>query len=83
MMQKKIVKGLMKIVGKANVLAEKEDLVAYSYDGTTSWVHEPDVVVLPTAVHEISAVLKLANQERIPVTPRGAGTNVSGSSIPI
>ena len=40
-MQKKIVKDLIKIVGKANVLAEKEDLIVYSYDGTTSWVHGP------------------------------------------
>ncbi len=55
----------------------------YSYDGTTSWVHEPDVVVFPTAAQEIAAILKLADRERIPVTPRGGGTNVSGGSIPI
>jgi glycolate oxidase len=79
----RIVNDLTKIVGKANVLTEKEDLVAYSYDGTTSWVSKPDVVVFPTSAEEISKVLKLANQERIAVTPRGAGTNVSGGSIPI
>lgn len=83
MRQRKIVKDLMRIVGKADVLTDKEDLVSYSYDGTTSWVHEPDVVVFPTAAHEIAAILKFANKEHIPVTPRGAGTNVSGGSIPI
>ena len=83
MIRKKIVKDLIKIVGKVDVLTEKEDLVAYSYDGTTSWVHEPDVVVFPTSAREISKILKLADKERIAVTPRGAGTNVSGGSIPI
>jgi glycolate oxidase len=83
MVQKKIVKDLIQIVGKADVLTEKEDLVAYSYDGTTSWAHEPDVVVFPTSAQEISKILKLADKERIPVTPRGGGTNVSGGSIPI
>jgi glycolate oxidase len=83
MIPRKIVKDLIKIVGKADVLTEKEDLVAYSYDGTTSWVSEPDVVVFPTSAQEISKILKLANKERIAVTPRGAGTNVSGGSIPI
>jgi len=83
MIPKKIVKDLMRIVGEADVLTEKEDLVSYSYDGTTSWTHEPDVVVFPAIAQEISKILKLANTERIPVTPRGAGTNVSGGSIPI
>jgi glycolate oxidase len=79
----RIVKDLSQIVGKANVLTEKEDLVAYSYDGTTSWVSEPDIVVFPTTAQEISEILKLANQEQVAVTPRGAGTNVSGGSIPL
>jgi glycolate oxidase len=83
MIQKKIIKDLVRIVGKADVLVEKEDLVAYSYDGTTSWTHEPDAVVFPTSAREIAEILKLATRERIPVTPRGAGTNVSGGSIPI
>ena len=83
MIQKKIVNDLKKIVGKADVLTEKEDLASYAYDGTTSWIHEPDVVVFPTTAQEISEILKLANKERIPVTPRGGGTNVSGGSVPI
>jgi glycolate oxidase len=43
----------------------------------------PDVVVLPTTAEQVSQILKLANQKRIPVTTRGGGTNVSGGSIPI
>jgi len=82
-MRQRILEELVRIVGKEDVLTEKEDLASYAFDGTTSWVHEPDVVVFPTSADEISQVLKLASREKIPVTPRGAGTNVSGGSIPI
>jgi glycolate oxidase len=83
MLEKKVISQLQKIVGKGAVLTSKEDLNAYSYDGTTTWAHMPDVVVLPTTAEQVSRILKLANEKRIPVTPRGAGTNVSGGSIPI
>ncbi len=83
MIKESVIAELHKIVGKENVKTEKEALKAYSYDGTTSWSHEPDVVVFPTSTKEISAIMKLANAEKIPVTPRGGGTNVSGGSIPI
>jgi len=72
-----------KIVGKENVLTSKEAMRAYSYDGTTNWIHEPDVVLFPTSTQEISEIMKIANAEKIPVTPRGGGTNVSGGSVPI
>ncbi|MBN1691973.1 MAG: FAD-binding protein [Dehalococcoidales bacterium] len=74
---------LRKIVGKENVLESVEQMVAYSYDATNIWSHLPDVVVFPTKTEEISEILKFANENGIPVTPRGGGTNVSGGSIPI
>lgn len=83
MIKPEIVSQLQKITGKEGVLTAKEDLNAYSYDGTTTWTHMPDVVVLPTTTEQISQVLKLANENKVPVTTRGAGTNVSGGSIPI
>jgi len=83
MLEKKVISKLRKILGQKAVLTAKEDLNAYSYDGTTTWVHMPDVVVLPTTAEQVSQVLKLANDNKVPVTPRGAGTNVSGGSIPI
>jgi len=83
MLDKKIVADLEKIVGKEGVLTSKEDLTSYSYDGTAFWAHMPDVVVLPTNTEQISQIMKLANNNRIPVTPRGGGTNISGGSIPI
>jgi len=74
---------LRRIVGNDNVLVSKEDMVAYSYDATALWSHMPDVVVLPENAAQISELLELANANRIPVTPRGSGTNVSGGSVPI
>jgi glycolate oxidase len=83
MLETKVISQLEKIVGKGAVLTSKEDLNAYSYDGTATWAHLPDVVVLPTTAEQVSQILKLANEKRVPVTPRGGGTNVSGGSIPI
>ena len=83
MLEKKVISQLEKIVGKDAVLTSKEDLNAYSYDGTATWAHMPDVVVLPVATEQVSQILKLADENKIPVTPRGAGTNVSGGSVPI
>ena len=83
MLEARLISKLSEIVGKTAVLTSKEDLNAYSYDASTRWVHIPDLVVLPTTAEQVSQILKLANDNKIPVTPRGAGTNVSGGSVPI
>jgi glycolate oxidase len=83
MINAKHINRLRQIVGKENVLTSKEEMVAYSYDGTQMWSHLPDVVVFPVNTAEISEILKYVNENVIPVTPRGGGTNVSGGSIPI
>jgi glycolate oxidase len=83
MLNPAITQQLESIVGKEFILTAKEDLATYAYDGTTTWSHAPDVVVLPTTTAQISAVLRLANENRIPITPRGSGTNISGGSVPV
>lgn len=83
MAYEQLISQLATIVGKANVLTSEEDRKVYSYDGTSNWSHKPDIVVFPTETDHVAAVLKLANEHRIPVTPRGGGTNVSGGSVPI
>ncbi|MCS7280933.1 MAG: FAD-binding protein [Desulfobacterota bacterium] len=82
MLKESIVAELKRICGDEDVLTTPEALKAYSYDGTTNWIKEPEAVVFPKTASEISEVLKLANREKIPVTPRGGGTNVSGGSVP-
>ena len=82
MLKPNIINRLEEIVGKDAVLTTKEDLATYSYDGTTTWSHAPEVVVLPSTTAQISDIMKLANENRISVTPRGSGTNISGGSVP-
>ncbi len=83
MLDAALVVEIEKIVGKENVLTTKEDLTSYSYDATAFWSHMPDIVVLPSSTDQISRIMKLAHRNKIPVTPRGAGTNISGGSVPI
>ena len=68
MLENKIVSQLKEIVGKDAVLTSEEDLAAYSFDSTTVLTHRPDVVVLPETTEQISQIMKLANENEIPVT---------------
>jgi len=83
MISESVLVELQNILGREDVLTTREILKTYSYDGTSQWTHEPDVVVFPRTAEQVSAIMKLANAHRIPVTPRGGGTNVSGGSIPV
>ena len=81
-MEQSFIKELTGIVGRENVLSERKDLIAYSYDATPRQ-EKPEVIVLPQSTAEVSAVIKAAYREKIPVIARGAGTNLSGGTIPI
>ena len=83
MLNQSQIHSLRNLVGNAHVLTAAEDLLVYSYDGTTIWTHLPDCVVLPESTEQVAAVVKLAGDVGIPLTARGGGTNVSGGSIPI
>ncbi len=82
MIAKGTIKDLTRIVGKENILADLKDLLAYSYDATMRQ-ELPDVIVFPRSTEHVSAIMKLAHREKIPVVPRGAGTNLSGGTIPL
>jgi len=75
---------LIRLLGKKNVLTDPEKIEAYSHDETPAeqYAHLPEVVITPTTVAEVAEVMKLANRELIPVTPRGAGSGLSGGAIP-
>lgn len=81
MLDARIVKILKDIVGKDYVSTEKADLICYSYDATQRQFM-PDVVVHPGNTEEVSLIMKMANAERIPVFPRGAGSGFTGGSLP-
>src|SRR5574337_868761 len=75
-------KELEKIVGPANIYTSTEELAVYSYDATRR-ESPPWAVARPASSREISEILKLANKDLFPVVPRGAGTGMSGGSIPV
>jgi glycolate oxidase len=86
-LKREIVEELKGIVGEQHVCTSYEDLYCYTYDSSSVEVDLkkdfPGVVVFPASAEEISAILKLANREKIPVIPRGAGSNVSGGSVSV
>lgn len=84
MFSQDILNELKKIVGSENVLTTKEDMITYSFDGTADMPsQEPDVVVSPLNTDQVVKIIKLAAQNKIPITTRGSGTNLSGGTIPI
>lgn len=78
-----IINDLKKICGPEYVLYDEESILKYGQDETEDLLYRPEVVVLPCAPEEISEILKLANTNRIAVTPRGAGTGLSGGALPL
>lgn len=71
-----------KIVGEAFVFTDEESLNNYAHDETENLHFLPDIVIKPRTADEISAIMRLCNEHRIPVTPRGAGTGLSGGALP-
>jgi glycolate oxidase len=81
-MQDSVIKELAAIVGPEQILTTPEDCWTYAYDATDR-AQMPEAVVFPGSAAEISRILRLANEHRFPVTPRGMGTGRSGGSVPI
>lgn len=71
------------IVGSENVSSSAEDLEKHAIDESPLEPHPPHIVVKPASTEEVSKVLKLANDNLIPVTPQGSLTGLSGASHPI
>ena len=81
MMESSLIDSISAVVGAENVLTAPEDLICYSFDAAPEQAR-PECVVLPTTTEQVSAVVKLAGEHRIPVYPRGAGSGLSGGSVP-
>jgi len=70
------------IVGAEYVFTDQESFEKYGSDETEKLHYSPAVVVKPRKAEEISALMHLANKHLIPVTPRGAGTGLTGGALP-
>ncbi|MDP2982417.1 MAG: FAD-linked oxidase C-terminal domain-containing protein [Candidatus Latescibacter sp.] len=82
---REVLERLRLILGEQFVITDEEKMEPYSHDevAEAEYAHMPEVVVKPRTAEEIAAIVRLANEKRIPVTPRGAGSGLSGGAVPL
>lgn len=68
-------------LGEAKVMVDRATRAAYGFDAT-HLIGEPEAVVLPESARDVAEVLRVASEHGVPVFPRGAGTGLSGGSVP-
>jgi glycolate oxidase len=73
---------LSAVVGEDHVRTDEGALLTFSTDATPLERGRPDAVVFPASAEEVSGVLRIANELRVPVVPRGSGTNLSAGTVP-
>ncbi|MBI4369933.1 MAG: FAD-binding protein [Elusimicrobia bacterium] len=78
-----IIERLKTIVGADGLLVDHVEIEPYAHDATERLVFFPEAVVKPRSTKEVSALMRLASAERLPVTPRGGGTGLSGGALPV
>ncbi|MGA8381831.1 MAG: FAD-binding protein, partial [Stellaceae bacterium] len=78
-----IVEALRRIVPGEGVIVSEPERRAYESDGLTAYRQLPLVVVLPSRVEEVAAVLRYCKDLGVKVVPRGAGTSLSGGALPL
>ncbi len=81
-MDQNIIDQIEAIVGKDGYSVDKAVLYTYGFDASI-FHSTPDIVVQPTTTEQVSEIMKIATKYRIPVVPRGAGTGLCGSAVPI
>ncbi|MGE3076301.1 MAG: FAD-binding oxidoreductase [Dehalococcoidia bacterium] len=79
--RRELIRALEEAVGAENVLWRPEDLAVYEFDGTIE-KSMPHAVVFPDGAEEVAAAVRVCNRFGVPITPRGAGTGLSGGSVP-
>ena len=82
MVNASFIQGLEALLGRENVLTEEADRRSYAYDSAVLPPVAPAVVVRPTATEQVGEIIKLCQEEGAPMTVRGAGSNLSGGTIP-
>jgi glycolate oxidase len=74
---------LRAVVGAENIVTDPEALENYSHDETPLYSAMPEVVVKPTSTEQVAAVVRIAYESCIPITPRGGGTCLSAGAVPV
>jgi glycolate oxidase len=78
-----VLQKLKSIAGAEHVFVDEETLTVHASDYTEDHVFMPQVVIMPATAEEVAAILKVCNDNVIPVTPRGGGTGLSGGALPV
>jgi glycolate oxidase len=73
---------LIAIVSKENFDDAKTERLVYSYDSTPDLQAMPDGVISPRNTKEVSEIVKVCNEHKVPIVPRGSGTNLCGGTCP-
>jgi len=81
---KKILEECIRILGRANVISDPDRMIDYGHDefSLRDISRVPDLVVKPKTAEDVAAILRLANEHKIPVTPRGGATGLCGGCVP-
>ena len=82
MIPERSLRRLTEILGAENILTRPEDLQPFASDATKLF-YMPDAVALPRSTEDVARILSLANLDRFPVIPRGAGSGKSGGALPV
>ena len=77
-----LVREFQSVVGRENVLSEETDLATYSYDAAVLEPVMPALVIRPVTSEALGRAVRLCNENGLPLTVRGAGTNLSGGVVP-
>src|SRR5579862_6178087 len=78
-----IITELTRLLGSERVLTEPEHLAVYGFDGTAMLHGQAACVVFPETTEEVSRVVKIAREAKVPIVTRGSGTGLSGGSVPV
>lgn len=78
-----VIEKLRQSVGPENVITDKDALENYSHDETPIYKAMPEAVVKPASTEEVARIMKLAQENNIPITPRSGGTSLSAGAVPV
>lgn len=77
-----VIKRLKTALAEEHVISDPNETRVYECDALTAYACKPLCVVLPGTTEEVAAVLKICNEEGVPVVPRGSGTSLAGGALP-
>jgi len=83
MLDAAVTRRLRQIVGDQHFKDDRQSLVAHSYDGTPMLQSLPDGVIYPESTKQVSEIMKVLAEYRIPIVSRGSGSNLCGGTVPV